>query len=83
MVVAPPSPVSVNLGTLIEGDTNHDNIVDEIDYSMILLHFGQSAGTMESPTSAATCDFNGDGWVDEIDYSIILMTFGQYGVDIE
>ena len=81
--VYPPGPVVVNLGALIEGDANGDNIVDEIDYSGVIWCFGYAVDNPEAPWGTPNCDFNNDGYVDEIDYSGVVINFGLSGADIQ
>jgi hypothetical protein len=73
VVVAAPGPVNVNLGTLIEGDTNNDNVVDEQDISTLIANFDS--------LSARNCDFNSDGVADEQDISILISKFDIVGAD--
>lgn len=52
------------------GDTNHDNIVDGADLSVLLAQFNSSV----KPGSGA--DFNADGFVNGADLSVLLANFG-------
>ena len=72
-----PDPISVSYssGTVIvawPGDANLDGKVDVNDLTIVLTHFGQTAGM-----SWATGDFNDDGRVDVNDLTILLTDFGQ------
>jgi hypothetical protein len=73
VVVGAPGPVNVNLGTLIEGDVNNDNVVDERDISTLIANFDS--------LSARNCDFNNDGVADEQDISILISKFDMVGAD--
>ena len=58
--------------TLINGDANRDNRVDDADLLAVLFAFGQSGGNRPE-------DLNGDGAVDDADLLIVLFNFGQEG----
>lgn len=74
-----PIEIGVNtfsFGTLLEGDANNDNGVDEFDFSLLLNSFYKGLGDIGyNPLS----DFNGDNFVDEFDFSLLLNSFYQYG----
>jgi fibronectin-binding autotransporter adhesin len=52
------------------GDTNYDNVVDDLDYGNLLAQFGGSPGD-------ESADFNGDGRVDLADFAILRGHFGS------
>jgi len=54
------------------GDFNNDNIVDEIDYSILIMHFGE-----KGDPSQLVGDINKDGNVDEGDYFLLIENFGK------
>ncbi len=81
--VSPPAPVEVNLGTLIEGDVNGDNVVTGMDYSGVIMCFGYAVDNTAAPEPTPNCDFNNDGYITGIDYSGLIMNFGLGGADIE
>ncbi|MFN4033127.1 MAG: hypothetical protein ACK4ME_05800 [Fimbriimonadales bacterium] len=56
--------------TLINGDANHDNQIDDADLLMVLFNFGGND---------AQADLNGDGTVDDADLLIVLFNFGTIG----
>jgi len=58
--------------TLINGDVNGDNIVDDADLLAVLFAFGQSGSNRAE-------DVNGDSTVDDADLLIVLFNFGQVG----
>jgi VCBS repeat-containing protein len=64
--------VALDAGVQEEGDYDGDNTVDTVDYSALLLHFGEAAADLAT-------DFNQDGVVDVVDYSIVLTNFGKTG----
>lgn len=62
--------VVVNL-SLILGDVNGDNVIDDTDLALVLERFGDSTGD--------PVDLNGDGIVDDTDLAIVLENFGTSG----
>lgn len=64
-----PGVSNLNL-TLIPGDVNGDNVIDDADLLQILFNFGAN-----SPAN----DLNGDGVVDDADLLIVLFNFGAVG----
>jgi hypothetical protein len=56
--------------TLINGDANRDNQIDDADLLIVLFNFG---------TNNAQADLNGDGAVDDADLLIVLFNFGTIG----
>jgi hypothetical protein len=61
---------SVYMGTLLEGDTNDDNQIDILDFSLFRTLFA---------SSDSRADFNGDGYVDIVDFSLLRANFGRMG----
>lgn len=57
--------------SLINGDANRDNIIDDADLLMVLFDFGQSG--------VSPADVNGDNTVDDADLLIVLFNFGTIG----
>ena len=53
----------------IPGDTNGDNVVDDLDYANLVAQFGGSPG-------AESADFNEDGIVDVEDFVVLRDYFG-------
>jgi len=64
-----PGVSNLNL-TLIPGDVNGDNVIDDADLLQILFNFGAN-----SPAN----DLNGDGVVDDADLLLVLFNFGTAG----
>jgi hypothetical protein len=58
--------------TLVNGDVNGDNIVDDADLLQVLFTFGQSGSNLAA-------DVNGDNTIDDADLLIVLFNFGQTG----
>lgn len=64
---ASPTPT----GAAIQGDIDHDGVVDIVDYRLLMACFGDKFKT-PSCTAGSAADLNGDGLVDGIDYNILL-----------
>ncbi|MFN7016117.1 MAG: hypothetical protein ACK4P5_02975, partial [Fimbriimonadales bacterium] len=56
--------------TLINGDANRDNQIDDADLLLVLFNFG---------SNDPQADLNGDGTVDDADLLIVLFNFGTIG----
>ncbi|MCX7992339.1 MAG: hypothetical protein N2651_01590 [Fimbriimonadales bacterium] len=56
--------------TLINGDANRDNQIDDADMLIVLFNFG---------STNLQADLNGDGIVDDADLLIVLFNFGTIG----
>ncbi len=56
--------------TLLNGDANRDNLIDDADLLMVLFNFG---------TDDPQADLNADGVVDDADLLIVLFNFGLTG----
>jgi len=80
--IYPPGTVEVDLGTLLEGDVNGDNMVTGLDYSAVIMCFGYAVDDPQAPVPTPRCDFNNDGYVTGLDYSAVIMNFGLGGADI-
>ncbi len=66
-----PGLTGVNV-TLIPGDIDGNNVIDDADLLNVLFAFGQTGSNL--PT-----DLNGDGAVDDADLLLVLFNFGQAG----
>lgn len=64
-----PGVSGLNL-TLVPGDVNGDNVIDDGDLLQILFEFG---------TNNPSVDLNGDGVVDDADLLLVLFNFGAQG----
>jgi len=58
--------------SLINGDVNRDNQIDDADLLSVLFAFGQTGANLPA-------DCNGDGTVDDADLLIVLFNFGAVG----
>jgi len=75
-VVLAAGPNTVDLGTLLAGDGNNDNVVNFLDLSLLVPTFGTCAG---GGAYNAAVDFNGDTCVTFIDLSLLATNFGTGG----
>ncbi|MEM7801853.1 MAG: dockerin type I domain-containing protein, partial [Chloroflexota bacterium] len=66
----------VNFGTLLSGDTNGDNGVNLLDFSILSVTFNLAEGDLGYDSRA---DFNGDGEVTALDFSILASNFNVTG----
>ena len=66
----------VEFGTLLEGDANDENIVDALDFSIMLSTFNKVLG---EPGFDARADFNNDNVVDALDFSLLISNFNVIG----
>ncbi|MCL6536579.1 MAG: S8 family serine peptidase [Armatimonadetes bacterium] len=64
-----PGVSGLNL-TLIPGDVNGDNVIDDADLLQVLFAFGANNPSV---------DLNGDGVVDDADLLLVLFNFGTQG----
>ena len=66
----------VFFGTLVEGDTNNDNVIDMLDVSALQASYGKSAGQAGFNQK---CDLDESGQVDIADISLLNSNFGRTG----
>ncbi len=66
-----PGLTNVNV-TLVPGDINGDNAIDDADLLQVLFAFGQSGTNLPA-------DLDGNGVVDDADLLLVLFNFGQTG----
>lgn len=71
--------------TLTNGDANHDNAVNLLDYSLVSANMGldETSTTWdrmdENFNRPRDCDLNGDGEVNLADYAIVTTNYNQEG----
>lgn len=66
--------------TLIGGDANNDNLVDILDFGLLVANFGTTPGANTSIGQPPPhLDFSGDGVVGTADYTFIQINFLQVG----
>jgi hypothetical protein len=76
VAVTGASYTQVEMGTMLAGDANNDNLVDIIDFNILKGTFGLPAG---QPDYDTTADFNGDNIVDVLDFNLLKGNFGHSG----
>jgi uncharacterized repeat protein (TIGR01451 family) len=76
VVTLDPGSITVDFGTLREGDANDDNYVTLVDFSILVTTFGLAEG---DPGFDGRADFNEDGFVTLLDFSLLASNFGQGG----
>jgi hypothetical protein len=81
-VVATLGMGAVSMGTLYEGDTDDNNVVDGRDYSTVVLCYQTYTDHEPTLPQSQFCDFNNDGVVMGEDYSRLLANFLKKGADI-
>ncbi|WP_051941854.1 malectin domain-containing carbohydrate-binding protein [Maribacter forsetii] len=67
---------SFDLGQLLGGDTNNDNQVTALDFSLLVASFNISEGSTGYNEAA---DINGDKSVSALDFSLLVSNFNQQG----
>jgi hypothetical protein len=77
----PGLSATVDFGLLPTGDSDNNNLVDIVDFSVLRSLFGlgsQTCGTAV-PNPLPCADFDGSGQVDIVDFSLLRANFGQAG----
>jgi subtilisin family serine protease len=75
-VVIGSQPVQLPVVTLLNGDINGDNFVEDQDYSLLGLAWYTAVGDAKYNVNA---DLNGDGFVEDQDYSIMGLNWYTSG----
>ena len=70
---------AIDMGTLLEGDADDDNVVGVADASILAASFGFGVG---HPSYSATADLNADGVVNMSDQSLLQANFGKSGEQV-
>ena len=61
---------------LVNGDLNDDNLINVIDWGIVVIRIGQSAAVnTDCATTGYQCDFNGNGQVTDFDGNYVLDSF--------
>lgn len=60
--------------TLVAGDANYDNIIDDADLTSVILDYGGAPTNLNGKT-----DLNGDGTVNDADITIVVLNYGLTG----
>jgi hypothetical protein len=76
LVLTAGTTTHVEMGLLRAGDSNGDNIVSAVDFSMLRASFGRSVG---EPNYDARADWSGDQVVSAVDFSLLRANFGMGG----
>src|SRR4051794_3314127 len=71
---APVTPVE--MGLMLAGDTNGDNVVGVVDFALLKGSFGRACG---SPGFDPSADFTGDCSVNVVDFALLRSHFGHGG----
>ena len=66
----------VEMGLMLTGDANNDNIVSAVDYTTLRVSFGKGIG---DPGYDDRADFNGDNRVNTVDFTLLKTNFGRGG----
>ncbi len=66
----------LHMGTLFEGDANHDGVIDGADFDVIKTHYGTKEDEAGYERQA---DLNDDGIVNVLDFSLLSANFGLAG----
>ncbi len=69
-------PNTLQVGTLLAGDSNTDDYVTAVDFSILSAAYGTCEGTAGYNDRA---DFNGDRCVSAIDFSLLASNYGKGG----
>jgi hypothetical protein len=74
-------PVGLDFTLLLTGDSDGNNQIDIVDFSLLRAAFGLTNQTCGSaPSSSLPCaDFDANGQVDIVDFSLLRSNFGQTG----
>ncbi len=71
VVITAPS-TAVDLGTLLEGNANDDNIINIADFGLLAASYGKSA-----PDYDARTDFDRNGIVNIADFGLLAVNYGK------
>lgn len=67
---------TVNLGTIVNGDANQDNVINILDFSILATAYGKSES---DPGYDRRADFNNSRRIDILDFSILATNYGRSG----
>ena len=68
---------TLSVGPLPSGDSNDDNRINVLDFSLLASTFGKSSSTTGYDGRA---DFNSDGIINLLDFSLLATNFGKAGL---
>ena len=66
----------VDMGTVVAGDANNDEIIDVLDFSILASTYATSSA---DPGWDPRADFNNSGVIDVLDFSLLASNFGRSG----
>lgn len=66
----------VEMGLMLAGDANNDNVVSTVDFNILRSAFGQVLG---DPSYDSRADFNGDNVINLLDFGLLRTSFGVSG----
>ncbi|MBC7234668.1 MAG: hypothetical protein H5T69_02415 [Chloroflexi bacterium] len=69
----------VNMGTLVEGDSNLSQTIDVVDFSILASTYAKSLG---DPGYDPRADYNNSNDINVFDFSILASNFGRSGENI-
>ncbi len=69
---------TVEVGLMRTGDANNDNVVDILDFDILLASYGRA---WPDPYYDGRADFNKDEVVDSADFSLMRRNFGEAGAE--
>lgn len=69
---------TLSFGQLATGDADNNNLVDGVDFSILVTTFNVAFGGQSYDPRA---DFNGDGKVDGVDFSLLVTSFNTAGAN--
>ena len=67
---------NLEVGFMLTGDANNDNLVSAVDFIILKNSFGKSSG---DPGYDARADFNGDNIINSQDFILLKNNFGFSG----
>jgi photosystem II stability/assembly factor-like uncharacterized protein len=67
---------NAEMGLMVVGDTNNDNVVNVADFNIIKGSFGKAQG---DPGYDDRAEFTGDSRVNVLDFNLMKLSFGQAG----
>ena len=67
---------NLEVGFMLTGDANNDNLVSSVDFIILKNSFGKSQG---DPGYDPRADFNGDNAVNVVDFNLMKNNFGLCG----
>lgn len=68
------SSTALNMGTLLEGNANDDNIINILDFGILAASYGKSLGIAGYDARA---DFDRSGLVNIIDFGLLAVNYGK------